>query len=367
MVINKVNQKKHLISKKIKRRFRYKLMKRTKIIKNTKIQKAETENLAAKSTQIKDQNKKENMKTMNENSDKNKLIFFENLQNEYMYIFLKNHFDTYMNDNFHKKLEPLDQNRKIITPEVLNKFGLNEKKRECLFDYFYIFIVQQKISPKLYFSSVTLFDSFLINYSKANNTNQCLNLFLSKKTKQISNTRMILSLFCCYYLTSKFYGTDLLTINDLLKYPKANEEFGFNDINKLVNDIYIYIDTDLDFLNIYSFIDIYMFEIRSILKQFGLSNYKDIMQFLEESVFFLGAKLSGNISLLNVEESVQGLGIIIFSYELSKCKYQINTNIDMILQKFFANLKVILTKFYKTDKVPIIIDWLNDNLNKENN
>ena len=287
MTINKVNQKKHLISKKIKRRFRYKFMKRTKIIKNNKIQKTETENLAAKSTQIKNHHKEENETKTSKNRDKNKSIFFENLQNEYMYIFLKNHFDTYINDNFYKKLEHLDQNRKIITPEVLNKFGLTEEKRNYLFNYFHIFILKHKISPKFYFSSVTLFDSFLINYSKANNTNQCLNLFISKKTNQNSETRMFLLLFCCYYLTAKFYGTDLLTVNKLLEFPQAKEEFSFNDINKLIYDIYIYIDTDLDFLNIYSFIDVYMFEIRRILKQSGLSYYKDIMLFLEKSVFFL--------------------------------------------------------------------------------
>lgn len=366
MTINKVNQKKHLISKKIKRRFRYKFMKRTKIIKNNKIQKTETENLAAKSTQIKNHHKEENETKTSKNRDKNKSIFFENLQNEYMYIFLKNHFDTYINDNFYKKLEHLEINRKIITPEVLNKFGLTEEKRNYLLNYFHIFILKHKISPKFYFSSVTLFDSFLINYSKANNTNQCLNLFISKKTNQNSETRMFLLLFCCYYLTAKFYGTDLLTVNKLLEFPQAKEEFSFNDINKLIYDIYIYIDTDLDLLNIYSFIDIYMFEIRRILKQSGLSYYKDIMLFLEKSVFFLGAKLGRNISLLNIEESIQGLGITKFCYELSKCIYQININTDMILQRFFANLTVILTEFYKADKIPIIIDWLNDNYNKEN-
>ena len=364
MTINKVKQKKHLISKGIKRRFRYKFIKRIKTTKNNKPPKPETENLAAKSTQIKNQYKKEKEGTMSKNSDKNISIFFENLENEYMYILLNNHFDAYINNNFDKNLEHLDQNRKIMTSEVLNKFGLTEERRKYLLNYFNAFIGNNKINPKLYFSSVALCDSFLINYSKSNNTNQCLDLFLSKKTNQISDTRIMLLLFCCYYITSKFYGSNLLTINALLKYPQAKEEFSYNDINKLIIDIINYTDFDLDLLNIYSFIEIYMFEIRRIIKQSGLSDYKAFMQFLGESVFFLGAKLGRNISLLNVEESIQGLGIIVFAYKLCKSKYQINTYVNSVIENFFGNLNIILTKFYKKDKLPIIIDWLNNNWNK---
>lgn len=367
MAIKKVNQKKHLASKDIKIRFRYKFIKKAKAIKINKTNKIETENLADKSTQIKMKFKKDNEstnETINKNTDKNASTFFENLENEYMYQFLNNHYDTYINTNFNKKLEYLDQKRIIMTSKVLNKFGLNEERRKYILNYFNIFIESNKINPKLYFSSATLFDSFLINFSESNNRQQCLNLFISKKTKDISDTRIIVLLFCCYYISAKFYGSNLLTINDLLKYPQAKDEFTYNEINNLITIIFVYTDFDLDFLNIYSFIEIYLFEIRRILKQSGLSNYLAFMRFLEKSVFFLGAKFGRNISLLNIEESIQGLGIIVFCYKLCKYKYQINSCLDMNLQKFFANLNVILIKYYKKDKMQTIFDWLNDNWNK---
>ena len=118
-----------------------------------------------------------------------------------------------------------------MTETILNKFGLTEERRKYVLNYFGLFVDSHKIDYKLYFVSVSLFDSFLINYSESNTDEKCKQLFISKINQQFSDTKLMLFIFCCYYIVAKFYNTNLLSVNDLLKYPNASKEIYIHLLN----------------------------------------------------------------------------------------------------------------------------------------
>ena len=113
-----------------------------------------------------------------------------------------------------------------------------------------------------------------------------------------------------------------------------------------------------------SFIEIYLLQIRRCLKDGEWENYQKFMETLEKSVSFLGAKLGRKILLLNIEESIQALGLMIFCYDLCKFKYEVSKDLDKNVYNLLVNLNECLMNYYGADKLPIIIDWLNDNWNK---
>ena len=367
MTKGRPKDKTHHSNKDSKKRFKYKFMKRAKKIgyKNSKDQ--NSINLASKlkksnqPLETKNISTKETLKTNIKEKTPN---LFETVENEYMDKLLNIYYDNYSDNFLYKSLEKLNQNKKVVTEKILNKYGITEERRKYVLNYFMLFVEEHKISSKLYFLTVSLFDSFLINYSESNNDNKCRNLFLSKNSRQFSDTRLMLSIFCCYYITAKFYNTHLLTINDLLQYQNAKYEVTYDDLLNLIKDIISYTDCDIDILNIYSFIEIYLFQIKRCLKNSEWEDYQKFMDILEKSVSFLGAKIGRIIFLLNIEESIQALGLMIFCYQLCKLKYEINTSLDKNAHNLLINLKDFLMSYYGSNKLPIIIDWLNDNWNK---
>ena len=367
MTKGKPRDKTHHLNKDAKKRFKYKFLKRSKKIghKNKKAQ--IPKNLASNSTKAKEQMETKNIstkETFKTNSKEKASNIFEGIENEYMEKFLDIYYDTYSDNFLYKSLEKLNQNKKVVTEEILSKYGISEERRKYVLNYFLLFIDEHKISSKLYFLTVSLFDSFLINYAESNNDIKCHQLFLSKTTKEFSDTKLMLCIFCCYYIIAKYYNTNLLTIDDLLKYKNAKDEVTYDDLFYLIQDIIVYTDCNIDILNIYSFAEIYLFQIRRCLKDTEWDNYQQFMEILEKSVSFLGAKIGRKILLLNIEESIQALGLMIFCYQLCKFRYEVSTDLDKNVHNLLVNLKDCLMNYYGANKLPIIIDWLNDNWNK---
>ena len=365
MTKGRKNQKTPTLNKEIRHRLKNKFMKKNKNIRNLKTKAKEPTNFASKLGDIKEPSEHENFSAediSNKNIGNNLSTLYEKIENEYMDKLLNIHYDTYANSYLNNALERIKQNKKVLTEEILNKFGMTETIRKCVLNYFELFIETHKIKHKLYFFSVSLFDSFLINYSESNSDDLCHQLLLSKKDNKFSTTKSMLLMFCCYYLIAKYSRTKLLTIDDLLKYPKATEEFTHMDLYRLIKQIISC--TESDTLNIYTFIELYLFQVKRCLKSFNWENYPKFVEILEKSISFLGAKLGGEISLQKIECSIQALGIIIFSYELCKIKYEVNSNIDSYVNMFLVNLKDVLSSYYGENKLPTIIDWLNNNWNK---
>ena len=153
----------------------------------------------------------------------------------------------------------------------------------------------------------------------------------------------------------------MISINDLLECRNAKDELTYDDLNTLIKDIIIYTDCNIDNLNIYSFVEIYMFEIKNIFKKSDCQNYENFFEIFKDGINFLGAKLSKKILLSNIEDSIQALGIMIFGFYLCKQKIKVNDNIDFYMRKALINYKEKLNNYYGCNKLPIIINWLNNN------
>ena len=346
-----------------KKRFKYKFTKYSKKSKNQTAKEKKQGKPPKKNESLENKNisTKETLKANTKYMMPN---LVENIQNEIIEKALKVHYETYSENYFYKSLERLNQDKKVVTEEILNKYGMTEERRKYVLSYFLLFIDEHRINSKLYFLTVSLFDLFLINYSESNDENKCRNLFVSKNINQFSDTKLILLIFCCYYIIAKYCNTNLLTIDNLLEYENAKKEVTYDDLFNLIRDIIIYTNCNINILNIYSFIEIYLFQIKECLKSNEWENYQKFIESLEKSVSFLGAKISRKIVLLTIEESFQALGLLIFCYQLCKYNFEVSSNLDKNVHNILINLKECLMNYYGANKLPIIIDWLNHNWNK---
>ena len=293
-----------------------------------------------KSTKIPKQTcQKSKCRNNSEYSNKSENInLFKKIENEYMEQFLNIYYEKYSNSSLDNSLKSLNQNKKILTEIILNKFGITEEIRKYALNYFGLFIESNNISFKYYFLSVSLFDLFLINYSEMNSNQKCYNLFVSKNSKIFSEIKLTLLLFCCYYIITRYYNIHMISINDLLECKNAKDELTYDDLNTLIKDI-----------------------IKNIFKKSDCQNYENFFEIFKDGINFLGAKLSKKILLSNIEDSIQALGIMVFSFHLCKQKIKVNDNIDFYMRKTLINFKEILNNYYGCNKLPIIINWLNNN------
>ena len=197
MTKGKPRDKTHQSSKDAKKRFKYKFIKISKKLGNKNTQSQNRKNLGIKSTKQKEQIDTKNIstkETFKTNSTEKASNLFKEIENEYIDKLLNIYYDTYSDELLYKNLEKLNQNKKVVTENILNKYGISEERRKYVLSYFSLFIEEHKISSKLYFLTVSLFDSFLINYSESNNDMKCHKLFLSKNSKEFSDTIYILLL-----------------------------------------------------------------------------------------------------------------------------------------------------------------------------
>ena len=171
-----------------------------------------------------------------------------------------------------------------------------------------------------------------------NSNQKFYNLFVSKKSKIFSEIKLTLLLFCCYYIITRYYNIHMISINDLLECRNAKDELTYDDLNTLIK-----------------------VEIKNIFKKSDCQNYENFFEIFKDGINFLGAKLSKKILLSNIEDSIQALGIMIFGFYLCKQKIKVNDNIDFYMRKTLINFKEILNNYYGCNKLPIIINWLNNN------
>jgi hypothetical protein len=229
----------HSTDKNPKKRFRYKFRRHHKNISKKNSKTNSSKYLYNKSTKIVGQQNK-NFEKKNTLSNSSIIVnqkIFEKIENEYMDQLLNIHYETYSDCYLNNSLKSLDQNKKILSETILNKFGITEEIRKKVLNYFGLFLECNKISLKYYFFSVSLFDLFLINYSEVNSFEKCYNLFLSKKTKIFSEIKLTLLLFCCYYIIARYYNLNVISINDLLQCKNAKDEVTYDDLDSLIRDI----------------------------------------------------------------------------------------------------------------------------------
>ena len=340
-------QKNHKLKNKEIKRFKYKFYKRNlkrKIITC----KASTTNETHKN--------KDGIVNKNENTTNFELIkenilrYSDKLLTNYLQIYGKNIMDDLL-------LKESKENKKIINESILNKYNLTKAHRKYIIKYLFNLIQIHGLNIKSYFSTVSIFDLFLINYSEESDDN-CATFFYSKKTNKFSETKLFLFVLCCFYLVSKYRNINrILTVDKLLEYENAKEEVDYDDLIELINDIMVYIDADISDINLYYYIEYYMID---MLKNFTeLANYPKFLDTLKKNVVYFGVRILQDLDLLDIQERIQALGIILFSYEYSKFKNEENSEIiDRCLSQWKENIKNVLIN-YDNNGLAYVINWLN--------
>ena len=344
------SKQKNTKAKKAAKRLKYKFIRKT--LKNKK-----------KSLKTLTTNDTHNYKDIIKNKDKlNININFELIKkNNYKYSekLANIHYDLYskniLNDILQKES---DINRKIITEKILNKYDLTKEHRKIAIKYLYNFMKYHNINVRSYFSSISLFDIFLINYSEdESNEENCKILFKSKATNTISETKIILFLLCCYYIVSKYFDTKRITVKQILQLENAKSETDYKDLIYLIEDIMIHSDLNMDFANIYNFIEIYMINIMKGIKE--LTNNQRFIESFEYYIFYFSTRIIQDIDVLKIYDSIQALGIILFSFEYSKFSSGENSEkLNSYIIKWRENFKN-LSKNYNVNGLQSIINRLN--------
>ena len=251
-----------------------------------------------------------------------------------------------------------NENKKPITEDILKKYNLTIEDWKIALRYFYNFIMSHNINIKCYFSSIYMFDLFLINYSEDEfNHEKCQLFFKSKISNQISEIRIILLLLCCFYIVAKFFNTKLITIDQLLLFENAKDEYTFDEMNDLINEIIIYTEANICDINLYIFIEFFLFDIRKRIKQ--ISNDEDFIEKFENSTIHFGIRIIQDISMQSISESIKAVAIIIFSFELTK--YSLEKNNAQLNDCFNEWKKNITQSLINNDinGVKKVIQWLN--------
>ena len=281
----------------------------------------------------------------------------QNNMDNYSRKLISNYFEAYSKNIMNEFLvKESIENKKIINEGILNKYNITKGHRKSALKYLYNFIKYHKINIQCYFSAVSIFDLFLINYSEDEN-NDCKIFFNSKATNIICETKIILFVLCCFYLTAKFYNTKVITINQLLQFENAKNEVNYDSLNELIDKIMVYTDVKIDEINIFNYIELYMVDILKRMKELTF-NQKFLDNFKKYVIYF-SARIVQDIDLLDILQSIQALGIIIFSFEYSKFVSEENNEIlDKYLRQWKDNLKNSIIN-YDVNKLEKIINWLN--------
>ena len=287
----------------------------------------------------------------------NEQLIKKNL-NKYSYESKNNHLETYGKNILLKNLnKELKENRKIITEEILCKYNLKQEHRKFAFINLLDIIKEPHMNIKCFFSSLYIFDLFLINYSEDNlNLNKCQNFFKSKITNQFSKVKLNILILCCHIISSNYFETKGINIKQLLQYENARYEYTYKDLLNLIEDIIKYTDANICDLNIYLFIQLYLYDIKNSLKEF--KNEKFFKYFEEWAIRYSFMIINDNISMLKIFDSIKAFGIILFTYEESKFIFKLNNQkLDFYFNQWKKKLKELLTNF---DGLKKIFDFLNE-------
>ena len=335
-------------TKKVIKRLRYKFL--IKAIKTKK-----------KSSKTVNTNEIQDHKDIIQNKDILKINVEQIKQINYIYSYklINIHFDSYAKNILNDYLQQESNvNRKIINEEILCKYNLTKDNRKRALKYLFNFIKYHNINIKYYFSSISLFDIFLIKYSEdESNEENCKTFFKSKTASVISETKIILLLLCCYYIVSKYFNTKLITVEQMLQFENAQKEVDYNDLIDLIDEIMIYSDLNIGFVNIYNFIEIYMIDIMRRIKE--LTNNQKFIETFENYTIYFSTRIVQDIDILPIFESIQALGIILFSFEYSKFSCGENSEkLNSYLIKWRENFKN-LAIHYDVNGLQKVINWLN--------
>ena len=351
MTKRSLNDKKANISKNKKiKRIRFKLKKIQRNKNNSS--KNSTTNVTQKDKNI--INKKEKLST--------NIGIIQNNMNTYSSKLISNHFETYAKNIMVEFLEKeAIENKKIINKEILYKYNITPEHRKSALKYLYNFIKYHKINIQCFFSAVSIFDLFLINYSEDKN-NDCKTFFYSKKENIISETKLILFVLCCFYIIAKFFNTKVITVDQLYQFENAKNEVNYDSLIELIDNIMIYTDLKIAEINIYNYIELYLVDILKRMKELTY-NQKFLGNFQKYAIYY-GTRIVQSIDLLDILQSIQALGIIIFSFEYSKFVSEENNIIlDKYLKQWKENLENLIIN-YDVNNLEKILNWLNVYISK---
>jgi hypothetical protein len=251
-----------------------------------------------------------------------------------------------------------NENKKPITEDILKKYNITIENRIIALNFFYNFIMIHKINIKCYFSSIYMLDLFLINYSEdESNQENCQLFFKSKIANEISETRLILLLLCCFYIAAKFFNTKLITIDQLLQLENAKDEYTFDEMNDLINEIIIYTEANICDINIYFYIEFFLFDIRKRIKQ--ISNDEAFIEEFEKSTIRFSIKIIQDISMQSISDRIKAIDIIIYSFELTKhSRKKNNAQLNDCFEEWKKNITKPLINYDRNGLLKVI-EWLN--------
>lgn len=271
------------------------------------------------------------------------------------------YFDSYGGDILNNLLqkEKIYNKKIIITEEILKSFNLTKEHRKYVLKYLLKAINEKNIDIQTYFTTVSVFDLFLINYYKENKENNikiCQEFFKSKLTNELSSKKLILFILCCFYLSNQLINTRGFDLKSLAEFPD-NDELSYEELIEMTDDILIYIDGDINMITIYSFLNVFLFD---IIKRFKiLTDDQKFIEIFQKNVLFFSTKINQDIDCLNVLPSSQALGIILFAFEFTKFQTKEPYGvIDIYLGQWMKSIKNILEDFNEQD-FKIIVDFLN--------
>ena len=287
----------------------------------------------------------------------------ENLFNYYANS-ISNVFYIYSEESLKKYLmqETNNENLAQIDTEIISKFGISKELRKYAFKYLLEVLKPYNIRGKLYFKTVSLFDSFLIKYSLNHTKAACSQFFLSNKDKIFSKTKLILFVLCCYFIVNQTFNTQNFELKCLEKFDEEGE-MGYDKLNELIYTILKVVDCDIDILGVYDFFNLFLFDLNKKLKMIAKEN--GFIDFFNQSVNIFAIKIEQDISLSNIVPSAKSLGIIMFSLEYAKFmvnKNLQNDNVNFLIENWIKKVKNILIN-HKPEDVKRVIHWLNDYVN----
>lgn len=278
-----------------------------------------------------------------------------------------NDFETYSSSLFERFLKKeLDKdNLAQINEKILSNFCITKEMRKFAFKYLYEILEQYKIPIKFYFKSTLIFDAFLINYSKKNKDDKqiCSTLFRSKYNNEFSITKLVLYTLCCFYIINQIYNTRNFELKCLVNWNNK-EEMTYEELNDLVYDIVEVINCEFDILGIYDFINIFIFDLNKRVKI--ISSENEFIKCYNKNINYLAMKVVQDISLCDINPSMQAFAIIMFSIEYSKFLTQKNfknEKINFLVENWIKNLRNILIS-YSDEDINRVIHWLNNYINK---
>ena len=166
-------------------------------------------------------------------------------------------------------------------------------------------------------------------------------------------------ILCCFYIANQIYNVKSFSLKHILNINVSNEndknETTYEELIELTDNIILYINCDIDDVDIYQFISLFLFDLNKRFKI--LIGKNNLIEQFRNLVIFFGIKLLQNITLLEILPSIQVLGIVIVCFKLISENNNENEELNVFFQKWIDNI-VDLIDGYEPKKLANIIDWV---------